>query len=448
VRLRVAIALALGLTVLAPVTQAADSGRGGVSVLAYIPSPGFPASAYPHPNGRIYVGTYDNPRGDSQASRVLEYSASGELLRSWTVPGQDLTADHGIQVTTSDAKGRLVLLDRTPARALLLDTKTGAFTQYATFADLKPCATTGNAQPCSPTTSDQPPMANYGAWGPDGSLYVTDYLQGVVWRVPPGGGAAKVWLADSRLDGNQFGTTCIRLLPDHKTLLIAQNTHAGLGGGTATNGNLYKVAINADGSPGDLQDFWDSQPGDLPDGFGLAQSGDVYIALSGANQVVEVGPDGKEVTRFSSPLFDTPSSAKFLGTKVIVPSQSYIAADPTKQTITALETGEQGEPEFIYGRDVTAPAISGLSARPKKSKSVTVRFRSSEAARVVIAIQRRTSKGHWEIKRTVTIPAKAGSNTARLSLASLRGRIVRVFLTAEDDSGNTTKVAGRRFRVT
>ena len=33
-------------------------------------------------------------------------------------------------------------------------------------------------------------MANYAAWGPDGSLYVTDYLQGVVWRVPPGGGEA------------------------------------------------------------------------------------------------------------------------------------------------------------------------------------------------------------------------------------------------------------------
>ena len=37
-------------------------------------------------------------------------------------------------------------------------------------------------------------MANYGAWGPDGSLYVTDYGQAVVWRVPPGGGEAGVWL--------------------------------------------------------------------------------------------------------------------------------------------------------------------------------------------------------------------------------------------------------------
>jgi sugar lactone lactonase YvrE len=328
---------------------------------------------------------------------------------------------------------------------LLLNTKTGDFTTYATYDDLKPCSS--NPAPCSPTSSDQPPMANYGAWGPDGSLYVTDYLQGVIWRVPPGGGKATVWLADSRLVGNQFGTTCIRLMPDQKTLLVAQNTHAGLGGGTPTNGNLYKVAINPDGSPGDLQEFWESQPTDLPDGFGLSKAGNVYIALSGANQIVEVGPDGKEVQRFSSPLWDTPSSAKFLGTKVIIPSQSYISGDPSKQTITSLDTGEEGEPEFIYGRDVTPPRLGGMLIKLFHAKTMTVQFPSSEPARVVVALQRRTARGTWETKRTTTIPAKAGKNKARLSLASMRGRIARVVLTAEDDSGNTTKRASKRFRV-
>ena len=31
---------------------------------------------------------------------------------------------------------------------------------------------------CSPNLSDDPPTPNYAAWGPDGSLYVTDYLRG------------------------------------------------------------------------------------------------------------------------------------------------------------------------------------------------------------------------------------------------------------------------------
>ena len=99
----------------------AQRARFDTRVLARIPPPGFPAMAYVHPNGRVYAGTYVNPGGDSSRSRVFEYDPDGTLLRSWTVPGQDLSKDHGVQVATSDPQGRLVLLDRTPARALLLD---------------------------------------------------------------------------------------------------------------------------------------------------------------------------------------------------------------------------------------------------------------------------------------------------------------------------------------
>lgn len=44
---------------------------------------------------------------------------------------------------------------------------------------LKPCPPDTAANTCSPTTSDEPPVPNFAAWGPDGSLYVSDYLQGV-----------------------------------------------------------------------------------------------------------------------------------------------------------------------------------------------------------------------------------------------------------------------------
>src|SRR5262245_35925622 len=110
-----------------------------------------------HPNGRVYAGTYTNPAGDSQASRVLEWTSGGTLLRSWTVPGQNLSEEHGVQVATSDAQGRLVLLDKSPARALLLDPRTGEFSTYARFPD-------GS-------------VPNYAAWGPGGALYVTDYAK-------------------------------------------------------------------------------------------------------------------------------------------------------------------------------------------------------------------------------------------------------------------------------
>ena len=70
-------------------------GRGGrerwdTRVFAHVPSPGYPAFVYVHPNGRVYAGTYTNPRGDSSPSRVFEWTRGGTLQRSWTVPGQDL----------------------------------------------------------------------------------------------------------------------------------------------------------------------------------------------------------------------------------------------------------------------------------------------------------------------------------------------------------------------
>jgi hypothetical protein len=358
---RVAIASAvLVALVLAAVTLAAAANRPrwNTRVLALVPRPGYPARAYVAPNGRIYEGTYDNPSGDSVRSRVFEYTGRGTLLRSWTVRGQDLSSEHGVQVATSDARGRLLLLDRSPPRALLLNTRTGRFRRYATFADLAPCAPGQTGPHCSPTGSDDPPVPDYAAWGRDGSLYVTDYLQAVIWRIPRGGGKARVWLADPRLDGGgQFGTTGIVTTRDRRRLLFAQQSSAGGGDGNPSTGKLYAVRIRRHHRPGPIRRLWESKPADGPDGFAIARSGHVYIALAGSNQIVEVGGDGAELQRFPTfPLsgdngstvpFDNPSSVMFLGRRLIVANQSFISGDASHQAILDVQAGERGLGEFI-----------------------------------------------------------------------------------------------------
>ena len=329
-------------------------------VLARVPPPGFPARAYVAPNHRIYEGTYENPLGSTRPSRVLEYTGGGELLRSWTIRGQDLAAAHGVQVATSDARGRLVLLETGPARALVLNTRTGRFRRYATFADLTPCPLGQTAPNCSPTLTDMPPAPNYAAWGPAGALYVTDFLQGVVWRVPPGGGPAKVWLADRRLDGVTFGTTGLVRIPETRTLLVGQQSSAGLGGGNPTTGKIYSVAIRRTGHPGPLRQFWESGLADGPDGFALASSRHIYVALAGSNQIAEVGPNRVDLDRFpaipllglngSSVPFDTPSSAMFLGKRLIVANQSFLTGTTANQAILDVYVGERGAPEAIPPR--------------------------------------------------------------------------------------------------
>jgi hypothetical protein len=341
-----------------------ERARWDTRVLALIGKPGFPARAYVAPWGRIYEGTYENPTGGSKPSLVREYTRGGALLHTWTVPGQNLSGGQGVQVATSDARERLVLLDRDPARVLVLNprrrTQRTRFRTYARFPDLPPCASGTTGPNCSPAMSDDPAVPNYAAWGRDGSLYVTDYLQAVIWRVPPGGGKPKVWLADPKLDGSEFGTTGIVLKPDHRTLLVMQQSSAGGADGNPTTGKLYSVRIRRHHRAGTLQRVWESQPVDGPDGFWIARSGRIYAALAGSNQIAVIGSDGRDIERFpafpgtgsngSSVPFDTPSSVMFKGTRLIIANQAFFGGDPTHQAILDTEARERGMREFIPRR--------------------------------------------------------------------------------------------------
>ena len=100
-----------------------------------------------------------------------------------------------------------------------------------------------------------------------------------------------------------------------------------------------------------------SRPGDLPDGFGIGRSGHIYVALAGlSNQLVELTAAGTEVRRFGQAItgangsavpFDTPCSASFLGSSVLVANQSAIAGDASHQAILDVYVGEPGQPAYL-----------------------------------------------------------------------------------------------------
>jgi sugar lactone lactonase YvrE len=427
---RARLSLVLALLAFPGVADARE--KWDTQVLALVPKPGFPAHAYVHPNGRIYAGTYDNPSGDTVASRVFEYDGAGSLLRSWTVSGQDLSGPHGVQAATSDARGRLVLLDKSPPRALLLDRGTGRQTQYASF----------------PAGS----IPNYAAWGPDGSLYVTDYGQPILWRVPPGGGEPQAWLTDPRFEGDEFGMTGLALAADRRTLLVAMQSEAGGAAGNPSTGRLWKGPIAAGGKPGEMEQLWESRPVDGPDGFAVARSGAIYITLLATNQIAVIGPDGAERERFpeapmtgengSSVPFDSPSSARFLGTRLIVAQQSYVAGDPAHQAIMDVEAGEPGLSELIPRnaglKDAVPPRITRVRVGRKR-----VKFTLSErvAELNVVAFQRR---GHGVIYRDLTVfLLRAGRHSLRFRFEPGRWRLT---IKARDVAGNRSRVV-RKVRV-
>jgi sugar lactone lactonase YvrE len=329
----------LFVAVLAAVTwspaTAAMRPRGDTRVFSLMPAPGFPAYVHAHTNGRVYAGSYVHT-GSATPSKVVEWSASGTLLRSWSVPGQVLDEDHGVQVANQTHDGKLVLLETSTASILTLDVRTGKFRRVVRFPD-------GS-------------VPNYATWGPGGALFVTDYGQGVIWKVPQGSRTPQRWFSSPALSSVEFGTTGIRFRPAQHDLLISQGS-ATDGAALPTNGHLYRLPMKSNGSPGTLATLWTSRPGDLPDGFGIARSGHVYVALAGlSNQLVELSATGTEITRFgqavtgdngSSVPFDTPCSATFLGNRVLVANQSAIAGDTSHQAILDVQVGEPGLAAYV-----------------------------------------------------------------------------------------------------
>jgi sugar lactone lactonase YvrE len=348
------------LAALGPATAAART-KWDTQVLAHVPPPGYPALSLVSADRSIYVGTFTNASGDPNGpSHLYAYSPEGLMLRDWTIKGQSPDGDNGIQVAAQDAQGKLYLLDQNPPRVIGFDPHTGTQTDYAKFFDVPSCPRKPVPWGCSDTLIDNPPEPDYAAWGPDGSLYVTDYTQALIWRVPPGGGNARIWFKDPQLDGTEFGPAGIVLMPDHRTLMLDTSAGGATSVGNATTGKLYTLPINPDGSPGKLTKLWESGPAQAPDGFAVAQSGNVYMALvgPGTNQLVEISPSGEELGRTpATPLdnqalsvpFDEPSSVQFDGSRMIVTNDAYFSGDESHWVLYDVWAGEPGAPVYVPG---------------------------------------------------------------------------------------------------
>lgn len=423
--------LALGLA-------ASAQARLEVRVLAHVPPPGYPASALVAADGTIYTGTFKSfsASSDNGPSKVFAFAANGTLQRTYVIRGQTPGAAHGVQVATRDRSGALYLLDQDPARVIRLDPRTGAQSTWATFASLPACSAGAPAGACSDGSGGNPPEPDFAAWGPDGALYVTDYMQSLIWRIPPGGGPARVWLTDPRLDGMVVGPAGIELLGDGHTLMVS----SGGGGTDPSTGKLYTVAIGPNGKPGPLHQIWESAPFEAPDGFAVARSGNIYIALVGpaANAVVEISPQGQQIARVPAnaaandamPVpFDAPGSVTFDGDNVIVANQSAIQNVPAHWALLEIAVGEAGLP-------ISLPPATPRPTPPAKL--------STPHYRLVVSPARARGRGRTRLRFTATVTIGRHTHAAAGAVVRFAGHSKRT-----DRHGRATfsVVLARRIRT-
>lgn len=360
----------------APHASAATLPRavGDIEVFARLGPPGHPDALAVASDGSVWVGSNGGAQNTPAPSVITQLSPTGDLLREITVTGQDLERDHGLLAIVLDDRDRLYVVDRSPARVLRIDPRTAVQETYAQIPDLASCG----AAPCEPGP-DQVPWPNGAAFAADGTLYVADFAQATVFRVPAGGGDAsggdaQVWLQDARYI-SPFGINSLafdaagRLLFTTTVELVPQPPRTGPG-----TGGIRRVTIEPSGAPGAVADVWTARPGDGPDGLAVAASGAIYATTLVSNHVVALTSDGEETARHPAdpranlalevPL-DNPASIRFAGTRLLITNLSFFRSDPDSYAVLALDVGEPGLPLHRPRIGSPAPAARPAPTRPR-----------------------------------------------------------------------------------
>jgi outer membrane protein assembly factor BamB len=330
-------------------------------------------------------------------SKVFAFTPHGKLKRTYDITGQDLSAEHGLTGMAMDADGALYIGSLAPPVIYKLDPGTGRQTTYATLRDVPVCSDSVKAD-CSNASQDMKPWPDYIAIAPDGSIYETDSLQALIWKVPPGGGKGQIWLTDSRLQSllgpPAFGPSAMKLGPDHKTLWFT-TVEGPTGDGDPSAGRIWRVSIHDDGTPGPLNQFYVAQSADAPGGMGFAKSGDVYVTLTGSNAIAQIGPDGKEKARFPDPVtnmtftppLDGPLDVAFRGNSLLVANSGFVSNNASSFALLDVTVGEPGydvlRPKIRTGTRALKLALS--PTRVRAGKRTRMRFRVTDADGAAIA---------------------------------------------------------------
>ena len=333
-----------------------------VGVFARVPaSPGLPEGIVVAPTGKVYVAT--NPGGNGPTgppfgvpSELLAYAKSGKLVDRLIIKGQNLASAalpaYGLQALAMDARGFVYAADKSPARILKINPRTGVQRTYASFRDVPSCALTGRTTRCSDTATDLAPFPDYIVFGPGGSLYVSDFQQALIWEVSPGGGKPHIAFTDASLDGG-MGPNGMQFR-DERTLYLATSLNAP-GVGTPGAGRIYSLTRKRD-TFRNQRVLYESRPGDGPDGFALDTRGRIYLNFFLANQIAILSPRGAELRRVpANPVenqklpipLDSPASSAFRPDgMLLVTNHAVNTRNPLSFAVLTVDVESKGLPLF------------------------------------------------------------------------------------------------------
>lgn len=262
----------------------------------------FPEGIAATQDGRIFVGSFVD-------GTILETSTSGITTEFATAGDGGLVSVVGLMV---DEEANVL---------------------YACSSDPGVAALTGSAAPAlvsfdlgTGTVLNRVELPGGGfcndiTQAPNGTIYVSDSFAPRILSLEPGADSFEVWATDDAFAGEGFNLNGIAV---GYTALFAVKYNSG---------ELFRIAINSDGSAGEIRNVATSRPLMFPDG--LLHTADGFILTEGTGDVsrLRIRNNVAEITTIKSGL-NVPTSTALVGdTAITVQSQFDHLFDPSQAEV-------------------------------------------------------------------------------------------------------------------
>jgi sugar lactone lactonase YvrE len=177
-----------------------------------------------------------------------------------------------------------------------------------------------------------------------GNLYATDSINGAVWRIPRGGGAAELWAQSPLLEGNGaaglgFPLGANGIAVRHRQLIVTNTEGA----------RLVRIPVEPDGSAGTPTIVVEGPELFGADGLAPSVHGNMYVAVNSQNTLLRVAPNGSVTTlATAADGLENPASPAFgtgMGTRksLFLTNFAVFTATPHPAVLVAA-VGEPGQP--------------------------------------------------------------------------------------------------------
>jgi sugar lactone lactonase YvrE len=306
------------------------AGPAQGSVLAELPdTPGYPEGIVLN-RGNVYVTTPARfgTAGEGPSEILVLQQSTGKLQATIVVDGEETSAEHALTGITVDQQGELYVLST--QLGVLRFCRSGPGWAQELYAS-----------PLWPLASGGFPLPNDAVFDEDGYLYISDSLQGAIWRVAPGGGDPEPWLVHQDLAPDdpttQFGVNGLRPDPNRDWMYMA----------VSDSGKIMRVPLEEE--PGSPESVFTFASESQPDGLAFSNGGLLYVVLAGANALSVLDVGGSELSRIdtlegSTIQFSQPANVVFKGNTVLVTNHAILASpEDGLFAVLEVEVGHEGD---------------------------------------------------------------------------------------------------------